>query len=159
MSSWPVILAAIATDLVPADLALNERALMRAWCDDGDERITLAMAKDDRKVVGDEGFEFLVHGMLLGGLLLFQTGKSLVESLPEGGPFGGINEDRAFVLNVVLLQPQKLASGFVLNGDDGDLFVKNGFTFWHDGPLGWTGDDVHAAMKGWSLARAACPVR
>ena len=63
MSSWPVILAAIATDLVPADLALNERALMRAWCDDGDERITLAMAKDDWAVVGDEGFEFLVHGV------------------------------------------------------------------------------------------------
>jgi hypothetical protein len=53
MSSWPVILAAIAADLVPADLALNECALMRAWCDDGDERITLAVAKDDRTVVGD----------------------------------------------------------------------------------------------------------
>ena len=63
MSSWPVILAAIAADLVPADLALNERALMRASCDDGDERITLAMAKDDRAVMSDEGFEFLVHGV------------------------------------------------------------------------------------------------
>ena len=63
MSSWPVILAAIAADLVPADLALNERALMRTWWrDEGDERITLAMAKDDRTVVGNESFEFLVHG-------------------------------------------------------------------------------------------------
>ena len=62
MSSWPVILAAIAADLVPADLAGDERALMRAWCDDGDERITLAMAKDNRTVVGNESFEFLVHG-------------------------------------------------------------------------------------------------
>ena len=63
MSSWPVILAAIAADLVPADPALNERALMRAWWrEEGDERITLAMAKDNRTVVGDERFEFLVHG-------------------------------------------------------------------------------------------------
>ena len=54
MSSWLVILAAIAADLVPADLALNECALMRAWWrDEGDERITLAMAKDDRAVVSD----------------------------------------------------------------------------------------------------------
>ena len=53
--------------------------------------------------------------MLLGGLLLFQTGKSLIESLAESGPFGGVNEDRAFVRSVVLLHTEKLASGFIFN--------------------------------------------
>lgn len=74
MSSWPVILAAVTADLVPADLALNECALMRAWWrDEGDERITLAVTKDNRAVVGDESFEFLVHGGGVGMMLIPQS--------------------------------------------------------------------------------------
>jgi hypothetical protein len=86
MSSWPVIHAAIAANLVATNAA--DWAAILAFLRHG-QPIATAAALDKWPVFKDKGFEACFHGMLLGGLLPCKLAKASSRALRRTGHWVG----------------------------------------------------------------------